>query len=59
MNYVKKSWENLLNNNDEDKVVNGRKMCAKKRKFKFEHYKNCFEAAQIENKLNHFEKKQN
>ena len=32
-------------------------MCAKKRKLKFEHYKNCFEAAQIENKLNHFEKK--
>ena len=28
----------------------------KKRKFKFEDYKNCLEAAQFENKINHLEK---
>ena len=31
-------------------------MCIIKRKLKFQHYKNCLEAAQIKNKINHFEK---
>ena len=31
-------------------------MFAIKRKLKFEDYKNCSEAAQIENKINHLEK---
>ena len=30
-------------------------MCHKK-KLKFENYKNCFEATQLENKINHLEK---
>ena len=33
-----------------------RKKCVMKRKIKFEDYKNCLKAAQIENKLNHLEK---
>ena len=32
------------------------KKCVMKRKIKFEDYKNCLKAAQIENKLNHLEK---
>ena len=31
-------------------------MCVIKRKFVFENYKNCLEATQIENKINHLEK---
>ena len=31
------------------------KVCHKK-KFKFENYKNCLEATQLENKINHIEK---
>ena len=31
-------------------------MCVIKRKFKFENYKNCLEATQLENKINHLEK---
>ena len=34
-------------------------MFAIKRKLKFEDYKNCSEAAQIENKINHLEKNKN
>ena len=32
------------------------KNCGIKRKLKFEDYKNCLEAAQIGNKINHLEK---
>ena len=31
-------------------------MCVIKREFKFENYKNCLEATQLENKVNHLEK---
>ena len=31
------------------------KNCVRKRKTKFKDYKNCLEAAQIENKINHLE----
>ena len=34
-------------------------MFAIKRKLKFEDYKNCSEAVQIENKINHLEKNKN
>ena len=34
-------------------------MFAIKRKLKFEDYKNCSEAAQIENKINYLEKNKN
>ena len=32
------------------------KKCAVKRKLKFEEYKHCFEAIQLENKVNHLKK---
>ena len=37
--------------------INGHKKVFNKRKFKFQEYKNCLEAAQIGNMINHFEKK--
>ena len=38
------------------KKAKGTKKCVIKRKLKFQDYKNCSEAAQIENKINHLEK---
>ena len=38
------------------KEAKGTKMCAIKRKRKFENYKNCLEANQLENKINYLEK---
>ena len=57
-----KSWKSFLvlrtktcsylkNNNNEDKKAKGTKKCVIKRKRKFQDYKNCSEAAQIENKI--------
>ena len=61
-----KSWKNLLDleqkhsylkdNNDEDKKEKAQKSVTK-RKLKFQDYKNCLEAAQMENKINHLEKR--
>ena len=50
-----KTYSYLKDNNDEDKKAKGTKKCVIKRKLKFEDYKNCLEAAQIENKINHLE----
>ena len=44
-------------NNDEDKNTKGTTKCLIKRKLKFQDYKNCLEALQTENKINHLEKK--
>ena len=38
------------------KKAKGTKKCVIKRKLKFENYKSCLEAAQIENKINYLEK---
>ena len=38
------------------KKAKGTKKCVIKRKLKFEDYKNCLEAAQIENIINHLER---
>ena len=46
----------LKDNNDEDKKEKSTKKCVIKRKLKFQDHKNCLEAAQIENKINHLEK---
>ena len=43
----------LKDSSGEDKKS---KKCAIKRKLKFEDFKNCLEAAQIENKINHSKK---
>ena len=41
----------LKDNNNEDKKAKGTKKCVIKRKRKFQDYKNCSEAAQIEDKI--------
>ena len=51
-----KTYSYLKDNNDEDKKAKGTKKCVIKRKLKFEDYKNCLEAAQIENKISCLEK---
>ena len=50
------TYSYLKDNNDKDKKGKGTKKCVIKRKLKFEDYKNCLEAAQIENKINYLEK---
>ena len=45
-----KTYSYLTDNNDEDKKAKGTKKCFIKIKFKFQDYKNCLEAAQIEKK---------
>ena len=41
----------------EDEKAKDTKKCVIKRKLKFENYKFCLEATQLENKMNHLEKK--
>ena len=52
-----KTCSNLNDDGSEDKKIKPTKMCVKKRKLKFETYKNCLEATQLQNKLNYLEKK--
>ena len=52
-----KTYSYLKDNNGGDKKAKGTKKCVIKRKLKFQDYKICLEAAQIENKINHLEKK--
>ena len=51
-----KRYSYLKDNNDEDKKAKGTQKCVMKRNLKFQDYKNCLEAAQFENKINHLEK---
>ena len=46
----------LTDNNDTDKKVKGTKICAIKRKLKFQDYKSCLEATHFENEINQLEK---
>ena len=39
-----------------DKKAKGSKKCVIKRKLKFENYKNCLEATQLDNKIKHLKK---
>ena len=52
-----KTYSYLKDNNDEDKKAKGTKKHVIKRKLKFQDYKNCLEAARIENKINQLGKK--
>ena len=52
-----KTFSYLTDDNSEEKKVKGTKKCAIKRKLKFKEYKNCLEATQLENQINHPEKK--
>ena len=54
-----KTFGYLTDDNSEEKKVKGTKKCAIKRKLKFKEYKNCLEATQLENQINHPEKNWN
>ena len=47
----------LKDNNDEGKKAKGTKICAMKRKLKFQDYQDCLKATQIINIVNFLEKK--
>ena len=51
-----KTYIYLIDDSTEDKKAKGTKTCVIKRKFKFENYKNCLEATQLENKIKHLVK---
>ena len=50
-----KTYSYLKDNNDEDKKAQGTKKCVKKRKLRFQDYKNCLEAAQTERKITYLD----
>ena len=52
-----KTYSYLIDDGDENKKVKGTKKCAIKRKLKFEDYKRCLGATELENKTNQLEKK--
>ena len=54
---IAKSYSYLIDDDNEDTKAKGTKRCVIKRKLKFENYKNCLEATQLENKINYLEKK--
>ena len=47
-----KKYSYLKENNDEDEKAKNMEKCVIKRKLKFQDYKDCLEAAQIERKIN-------
>ena len=51
-----KTYSYLTDDGSEDKKARGSKKCVIKRKLRFENYKNCLEATELENKINHLEK---
>ena len=54
--WIKSHNLQLIDDSREDKKVKCTKKCVVKRKLKFEYYKHCLEATQLENKINHQEK---
>ena len=50
-----KNYSYLIDDVGEEKQAKGMKKCAIKRKLKFQNYKNCLEATQLENKINYLE----
>ena len=51
-----KTYSYLIDDSSKDQKAKGTKKCVMKRKLKFENYKNCLEASQIENKINNLGK---
>ena len=51
-----KTYSYLIDDGSENKKAKGIKKCVIKRKLKFENYKKCLEATQLENKINRPEK---
>ena len=52
-----KTFSYLKNYGSKDKKTKGTKKCIIKRKVKFEDFKSCLEKTQLENTINHLEKK--
>ena len=52
-----KNYSSSKNEGSQDKKEKGTKKCVIKRKRKFESYKNCLEAIQLDNKIKYLEKK--
>ena len=52
-----KTYSYLKDDNNKNKNVKITTKCVVKRNLKFEDYKNCFEATQLENKINQLEKR--
>ena len=46
----------LIGDSSKDKKGKGKKKCIIKRKFKFENYKSCLEATELDNKINYLKK---
>ena len=51
-----KTYSYVIDDDSKDKKAKGTKKCVKKRKLKFESYKNCLEATQLDNKTKYLEK---
>ena len=51
-----KTYSYLIHEHSKDEKAKGTAKCVIKRKLKFENYKNCLEAIQLENKINYLEK---
>ena len=51
-----KTYSYLIDDDSQDKKAKGTKKCVIKRKLKFEIYKNCLEATQLDNKMNYLKK---
>ena len=54
---VKKTYSYLIDDGSEDEKAKGTNKNVIKRKLRFENYKNCLEASQLENEIKHLEKK--
>ena len=51
-----KTYSYLIDGGREDKKAKGIKKCVIKRKLKFEDYKNCLEASQLDNRIKYLQK---
>ena len=51
-----KTFSYLIDDGSEDNKAEGTKKCVIKRKLKFENYKHCLQAAQLQNKIKYLEK---
>ena len=51
-----KAYSYLIDDSSEDRKEKDHKKCVIKRKLKFEVYKSCLVATQLENKINHLQK---
>ena len=52
-----KTYSCLIGDGSKDKKTKGTKKCVIKTKHKFDKYKSCLEETQLENKINHLQKK--